>query len=131
VDGQEVSGSGRGNNGGKVNFFELPTIDLVLMGIAMGTMTVLMIMICLYVRLRREHAALEKDKVMGGSLRRMWDKFVNLKQGGQQVGGGKGQRDYAYKHLNMQEFSSAIDSGELSIDDDNQLDLEDHTANRR
>jgi hypothetical protein len=34
----------------------------------------------MYCRLKQEHAALEKDKVMGGSLRRMWNRFMHLEK---------------------------------------------------
>ena len=126
------AGSGTGGVAG--TGIEAPTIDLVMTGIALGAVAVLVIVICLYIRLRREHAALEKDKLTGGSLRRMWDKFMTMQSGGggsSSGSGGADGRNYAYKHLNMQEFSTAVESGQLSADDDNQLDLEDESANRR
>lgn len=47
--------------------------DLMLLGIALTAVLLLLIMICLYVRLRQEMFALEKEKVdRGGVMHRIW-----------------------------------------------------------
>lgn len=103
------------------------TIDLVLAGVALGAMFFLLMMVWMYYRLRQEHDALEKDKVTGGSLRRMWDRFIQLEQVRRLTGG---KREYAYKELQMEEFSQALETGQLTAEEDTQLDVEDDVANR-
>lgn len=103
------------------------TIDLILAGVALGAMFFLSIMVCMYYRLRQEHDALEKDKVTGGSIRRMWDRFIQLEQIRKLTGA---KQEYEYKELRMEEFSSALETGKLTAEDDTQLDVEDEVANR-
>lgn len=59
---------------------ESETTVLILVGVAVGVSIVLGIMCCVYCRLRAEHDAFSKDKVMGGSLRRMWERFQGMRQ---------------------------------------------------
>ena len=54
---------------------------------------VLSCVLMMHYRLRQEHAALEKDKIQGGSLRRMWSKFSG--------GGGGGSHRYRYGNIQL------------------------------
>jgi hypothetical protein len=53
--------------GGVANQF-----DLILVGVAIMSVLVLCCVLCLHFRLRQEHFALEKEKLSGGSLHRLW-----------------------------------------------------------
>lgn len=59
---------------------ESETVILILVGVAVGCSVVLGVVCCFYCRLRAEHDAFSKDKVMGGSLRRMWERFQGMRQ---------------------------------------------------
>ena len=50
--------------------------ELILIGVALACVVVMCCVCAMHYRLRQEHAALEKDKIMGGSLRRMWNRFM-------------------------------------------------------
>ena len=50
-------------------------LELILMGVALACIMVMCCVCAMHYRLRQEHAALEKDKIMGGSLRRMWNRY--------------------------------------------------------
>lgn len=59
---------------------DVDTVILILVGVALAVTCLLSVLCCLHCRLRAEHEALSKDKVMGSSLRRMWDRFQNMRQ---------------------------------------------------
>jgi hypothetical protein len=50
--------------------------ELLLLGVLVMCILCLCCVLCMHIRLRQEHAALEKDKVIPGSLRRMWNRFI-------------------------------------------------------
>jgi hypothetical protein len=89
------------------------TIILTLVGIALGVSVMLCIMCCCYFRLQAENSALSKDKVVGGSLRRMWERFQNVRQKR-----GERGRGVAYTRVPL--------AGRM--EDDDQLDDEDIRA---
>ena len=53
-------------------------LELILMGVALACIMVMCCVCAMHYRLRQEHAALEKDKIMGGSLRRMWNRYIHI-----------------------------------------------------
>lgn len=56
------------------------TIVLIAVGAAVGLIIMLIAVCCCYCQLKAQHEALSKDKLMGGSLRRMWERFQNVRQ---------------------------------------------------
>lgn len=64
------------------------TLVLTLVGVSLGVTLLLAIVCCCYCRLKAEHEALSKDKMMGGSLRRMWERFQNFRQRRRERGSG-------------------------------------------
>ena len=48
--------------------FSICLQEMVLLGVALGAILLLIIVICLYFRLRSEYAAVSKDKISGFSL---------------------------------------------------------------
>ena len=106
----------------------LSTFDLIVLSIALGALLFLCIVFCMYWRLSRENAVLAKDKRLGSSMRKMWDKFMTTKI--EQFRNLTGAQKHKYKELQMEEFASAIENGELTADDDTQLDVDDDAANR-
>ena len=46
------------------------------------------------------------------------------------VSQGPNEGEYIYKAVKMEEFTAALESGELSVEDDSQLDDDDIQANR-
>ena len=98
----------------------------------------------------QEHAALEKDKIMGGSLRRMWNRFMKQERlknaqryskvelseegGGEAGGGGKVRLSLALtRHVISQCFAMHLLFKKAHIpfsadaDADDELDDEDET----
>ena len=73
---------------GRQNIIYSPTV-IILTFIFYFRIVVLSCVLMMHYRLRQEHAALEKDKIQGGSLRRMWSKFSG--------GGGGGSHRYRYE----------------------------------
>jgi hypothetical protein len=97
--------------------------DLLFIAISIAAIITLGTISYMYHRLRIEHEALSKDKVMGGSLRRMWDRFIKMEY-------DNPRPNHNYKKLRMEEFSSALDDGRLTAEEDTQLDMEDDVGNR-
>lgn len=93
-------------------------IDLLLAGVALGALALMFCVLCMYYRLRQEHAALEKDKVMGGSLRRMWNRFTRLES----MKGSSFGRGARGSSVEMNKFAAAVESGALlSAEGDDEL----------
>ena len=65
----------------------------------------------------------------GGSFSRLWDRFMTLNRKNGRVSTGP-EGEYIYKAVKMEEFTAALESGELNVEDDSQLDEEDIQANR-
>ncbi len=86
------------------------SLNYFLLGIALASLLTMFCVFYLYIRLKQEHAALEKDKVMGGSLRRIWDRFTKMEK-------SKGGRGYTSHDVQMTQFSDALESGALMADD--------------
>ena len=82
------------------------TLILTLVGVALGISLLLAIVCCCYCRLRAEHEALSKDKMMGGSLRRMWERFQNFRQRRRERGSGV---QYSRVPLSMAEDNNLDD----------------------
>jgi hypothetical protein len=54
-------------------------VNTFLVFIALSAFVVMVVVLCMYYRLRQEHSALHKRKSMGGSLHQMWNKFSQAK----------------------------------------------------
>ena len=96
------------NEGGPVEIVVSKVIadkaDLLLLGSAIASFLMLLLVLCCHIKLRSDFAALSKDKIANGSLMKMYQRLKNMS--GNSNSNSKG-KDYKYSALEMTELNEA------------------------
>ena len=85
---------------------------LLLVGVALGSVTMFLCVLCLYFRLRAENFALSKEKA-GGSLYKMYERLQRLQR---RLTEGADKSSYKYKKVQLNELRSLDDELDDELD---------------
>jgi hypothetical protein len=110
--------------------------NMFLLFIALLASIVLVVVLCMYYRLKAEHSALSKRKSMGGSLHQMWNKFSSarhsmMKKARDVVAGSSPRRTarmgtYAGDRSYLEDDTNGVQMSRWSAAGDDQIEEEDY-----